>query len=84
MKIDEKWSVVFDENNAILRFEEIRQRKNKETQEETDYSFREDYYYPNLHTALIAYLHKSLEPAEDVKDCVRLIDQAIDKIKNHR
>lgn len=80
MKIDEKWSIVFDENNAILRFEESRKKvKNNE-----DFTFREDFYYPTLHTALVAYLHKSLEPAEDAKDCVRRIDEAIEKINKSR
>ena len=39
------------------------------------------YYYPNIHSCLIAYLNKELEPSKDVKDCVRLISETYEKIK---
>lgn len=79
MKIDEKWSIKVDSEGCTLVSAENKIKKEgKDVGKE--YLQESRYYYPNIHSCLIAYLNKELEPSKDVKDCVRLISETYKKI----
>ena len=81
MKLDDNYLLVYDESNVVLRYEEKRIRiKKNETKE--PYLFNEDRYYPNVKTALKAYLNISLKGSTSVEDIINRIEKAEKMIKH--
>ena len=79
MKLDDNYLLVYDESNVVLRYEENRIRIKKDKTKEP-YLFNEDRYYPNVKTALKAYLNLSLKGSksiEDVIDRINKVEQTI-------
>lgn len=79
MKLNDNYRIVYDSNNTILQYFE--QRESKKTNE--FYEFTEDYYYPNLKTALNGFLNKctwGLETAEQVLNEIKNVEQLITKM----
>lgn len=79
MKLNDKYRIVYDSNNTVLQFFE--QRENKNTKEM--YEFTEDYYYPNLKTALGGFLSKctwGVDTAEKVIEEIKKVELLISKI----
>tara|TARA_B110000495_G_scaffold29089_1_gene21961 strand:+ start:647 stop:901 length:255 start_codon:yes stop_codon:yes gene_type:complete len=75
MKLDENYLLVYDESNVVLRYEENRIRIKKDGTKEP-YLFNEDRYYPNVKTALKAYLNISLKGSKSIEDVIRRIEKA--------
>ena len=75
MKLDDNYLLVYDESNVVLRYEENRIRIKKDGTKEP-YLFNEDRYYPNVKTALKAYLNISLKGSTSVEDVIRRIEKA--------
>jgi hypothetical protein len=89
MKLNDKYRIVYDSENTILQFFEQREinlkdkitKKNIPTGEFKEYT--ENYYYPNLKTALIGFLNKctwDLELAEEVLKQINKVETIINKI----
>jgi hypothetical protein len=79
MKLNDNYRIVYDSNNTILQYFE--RRENKKTNE--FYEFTEDYYYPNLKTALNGFLGKctwGLDTAEQVLNEIKSVEQLISKM----
>ena len=74
MKLDENYLLVYDESNVVLRYEENRIRIKKDGTKEP-YLFNEDRYYPNVKTALKAYLNISLKGSTSVEDIINRIEK---------
>ena len=81
MKLDENYLLVYDESNVVLRYEENRVRIKKDETKEP-YLFNEDRYYPNVKTALKAYLNISLKGSRSIEDIVNRIEKAEKMIKH--
>ena len=81
MKLDDNYLLVYDESNVVLRYEENRIRIKKDKTKEP-YLFNEDRYYPNVKTALKAYLNISLKGSTSVKDIINRIEKAEKMIKH--
>ena len=77
MQLDKNYSLEYDSNNVILVFKEPRENKKKEIAE-----FRESMYYPNVQTALVSFLQKSLHGSESVEEVLRRITEVEQIIKN--
>ena len=75
MKLDDNYLLVYDESNVVLRYEENRIRIKKDKTKEP-YLFNEDRYYPNVKTALKAYLNISLKGSTSVEDVINRIEKA--------
>tara|TARA_R110001606_G_scaffold117039_2_gene246326 strand:+ start:383 stop:637 length:255 start_codon:yes stop_codon:yes gene_type:complete len=75
MKLDNNYLLVYDESNVVLRYEENRIRIKKDGTKEP-YLFNEDRYYPNVKTALKAYLNISLKGSKSIEDVIRRIEKA--------
>ena len=75
MKLDNNYLLVYDESNVVLRYEENRIRIKKDETKEP-YLFNEDRYYPNVKTALKAYLNISLKGSKSIEDVIRRIEKA--------
>tara|TARA_B110000879_G_scaffold198905_1_gene271157 strand:+ start:64 stop:318 length:255 start_codon:yes stop_codon:yes gene_type:complete len=75
MKLDDNYLLVYDESNVVLRYEENRIRIKKDGTKEP-YLFNEDRYYPNVKTALKAYLNISLKGSKSIEDVIRRIEKA--------
>jgi len=60
MNLNENYRIVYDSENCILQYFDLRERKSKSTGEKETYEFTENFYYPNLKTALCGFLHKQL------------------------
>ena len=81
MKLDEKYSIIYDgANNFTLTFQEEREVKKKDGTKEMGI-YKEEYFRPNIHSALRLYLDKCLEPAQDTIDCCKLIEETYSKIE---
>ena len=74
LKIDNRFSIKFDTCNTIL-VEKVK-RLSREAKE---FYGEEEYYYPTVETAFKAYVNKCLEPAQDVKECLTLIEESCEK-----
>ena len=81
MKLDDNYLLVYDESNVVLRYEENRVRIKKDETKEP-YMFNEDRYYPNVKTALYAYLNISLKGSADIEDIINRIEKAEKMIKH--
>lgn len=86
MKLNNNYRIVYDSNNTILQFFEQREKqklqKGKLIPTGEFYEFTEDYYYPNLKTALNGFLNKctwGLETAEEVLTEIKRIELLINK-----
>ena len=89
MELNKNYRIVYDENNCVLQFFEQRESFKKgdtkriqgsgETKEHT-----EDYYYPNLKTALVGFLQKctwEIESAEEVLKELNRVELLIKNLK---
>ena len=84
IELDDKYSLTPDSDNGIvLTFNEIRQRKNKETKETEDYSFKDNWYFPKISQALNQYVkltQNSSTSIQNILDEVNRIAKVIDRI----
>jgi len=82
LRINDNYRIEFDGGlNCVLIHSEAKiAEKGKNIGEE--YLSETNYYYPNVHTALKRFLELSMEDATDVKDCVKLVEETFEKIKN--
>mgnify|MGYP003662601378 CR=1 FL=1 len=81
MKIDNDYHLAYDENNVMLIYEQNRIRKKKSGAEEP-YTYQEVRYYPNVKSALKAYVNQKLKGSESIKDILSKIDKIELTIEN--
>jgi hypothetical protein len=82
MKLDEEYSIKSDGVGTTLQLETPRQRE--KDGKLIDFIFTDKWYYLTVEQALRKYLDLKLENCEDVKDCLKRIEevkQIISKIK---
>jgi hypothetical protein len=90
MELNNKYRIVYDSENTILQFFEQREinfkdkttKKNIPTGEFKEYT--ENYYYPNLKTALIGFLNKcswNTKNAEEVLKEINKVETLINNLK---
>ena len=82
MKLDEEYSIKSDSVGTTLHFATPRQREKDGKM--VDFIYTDKWYYLTVEQALRKYLDLKLENCEDVKDCIRRIEevkQIISKIK---
>lgn len=87
MQLNNNYRIVYDSNNTILQFFEKREKQIKEKGKLVPtgefFEFTEDYYYPNLKTALNGFLNKctvGLETAQEVLDEIKKVELLITKL----
>ena len=79
MRLDDKYTVDTDGAGTILMFQEQRQReKNGEI---VDFLHKDQWFFLNLQQALNKYLDLKIEGSEDVKDCLKRIEEVRNIIK---
>ena len=79
MKLDDNYTVDTDGAGTILNFQQQRQReKNGEI---IDFVHRDQWYFLSVQQALNKYLDLKIEGSEDVKDCLKKIDEERNIIK---
>jgi hypothetical protein len=81
MILSNEYRIVNEENNTILQFYETRIRTKKNGTKE-DFVFTENYYYPNLKTALKAFVNKSISDCPSVNHVLREIKKLELQLKN--
>lgn len=82
MKLDEEYSIKSDSVGTTLNFATPRQREKEG--KTVDFIFTDKWYYLTVEQALKKYLELRLEGSEDVRDCLKRIEevkQIISKIK---
>jgi len=90
MELNNKYRIVYDSENTILQFFEQREinvkdnitKKNIGTGEFKEYT--ENFYYPNLKTALVGFLNKSTiqtETAEEILKEIKKVETLINNLK---
>lgn len=82
MKLDEEYSAKSDGVGTILLFQTPRQREKEG--KIVDFIYTDKWYFLTIEQALRKYLELKIENCDDVKDCLRRIDevkQIISKIK---
>jgi len=74
MELSNEYRIIVEENNTILQFykDKIKVKKNG-TKE--PYEFTENYYYPNLKTALKSYVDKSIGESQEVSEILLKLNQ---------
>tara|TARA_R110000782_G_scaffold244612_1_gene331369 strand:+ start:218 stop:478 length:261 start_codon:yes stop_codon:yes gene_type:complete len=81
MKLAHNYRIVNEENNTILQFHEDRVKIKKDGTKEP-HEFIDNYFYPNLKSALKAYLNKAVGDCKEVKEVLKKIEQLENKIDN--
>jgi hypothetical protein len=79
MKLDDNYTVDTDGAGTILNFQQQRQRE--KNGEMVDFTHRDQWFFLSLPQALNKYLDLKLEGSEDVKDCLKRIDEVRNIIK---
>ncbi len=79
MKLDDNYSIKIDNSGTILNFQQQRQRE--KNGEMVDFVHRDQWFFLSLPQALNKYLDLKLEGSEDVKDCLKRIDEVRNIIK---
>lgn len=82
MILNKNYRIVFDDNNTVLQFFELREKTSKETGEKTEFEYTENYYYPNIKTALKSFLNKSLDGSSSVEEILKRIGEVEGVINN--
>jgi hypothetical protein len=80
MKLDENYTAVTDGAGTILNFQQQRQRE--KNGEMIEFTHRDQWFFLNLQQALNKYLDLSIEKSEDVKDCLKKIEEVRTIIKS--
>jgi len=79
MELNESYRIVYDTENVILQFHEVRENTKKEMQE-----YKQDSYYPSLAAALRGFLIKctwGIKSAKEVLEVLERVELLISKIK---
>jgi methionine salvage enolase-phosphatase E1 len=79
MKLASNYRIVKEENNTILQFHEDRVKIKKDGTKEP-YEFVDSFFYPNLKSALKAYVNKAVGDCKEVKEVLKKIEQLENKI----
>ncbi len=79
MKLDDKFTVNVDGAGTILMFQE--QRHREKDGKEIEFSFKDQWFFLSLQQALNKYLDLKIEGSEDVKDCLKKIEEVRQIIK---
>jgi len=79
MKIDDNYTVTTDGAGTVLNFQQPRQRE--KNGEMVDFIHKDNWFFLNLQQALNKYLDLKLEGSEDVKDCLKKIEEVRNIIK---
>ena len=82
MQLNKNYRIIFDENNTVLQFFEMREKTKKETDETTMFEYTENYYYPNIKTALKGFLNKSLDGSSSVEEVLKRIYEVEGVVNN--
>ena len=92
MELNEKYRIVYDSENVILQFHEMREKQvlvkepgmktgkyqgTGEFKEHTD-----DYYFPSLETALKGFLVKATWGLEKAEDILKRLEEVQETIKS--
>lgn len=80
MKLDDNYSINSDGVGSTLLFEEKRQREKEGKM--VDFVYTDRWYFINVAQALTKYFHLKLEQSQDVKDCLKRIEQVEQLIKS--
>lgn len=87
MKLSEDFHLEFDDNNVVLVFSEERVRVKKKTGAKENYTYTDKYYYPNVKSALKAYINKDIDRAagdfeyvETLFEYIVLLESQIDEL----
>lgn len=80
MKLDKSYTVDTDGAGTILNFTEPRQREKNGVM--IDFTHRDQWFFLSLQQALNKYLDLSIEKSEDVKDCLKRIEEVRTIIKS--
>ena len=87
MKLSEDFHLEFDENNVVLVFSEERVRVKKKRAVKEIYTYTDKYYYPNVKSALKAYINKDIDKAaggfafvETLYEYIVLLEVKIDEL----
>lgn len=84
MELNKNYRIVYDTDNTILQFFEQREIKVDKIGTGKFKEHTENFYYPNLKTALNGFLNKctwDIETAKEVIDELKRIKLIINKIK---
>lgn len=80
MKLSNNYRIISEENNTILQFYEDKVKVKKDGAK-IPYEFTENYYYPNLKTALISYVNKTIGECREVSDVLLKLNKLELQIK---
>ena len=82
MELSNNYRIIGDAGNTILQFYEDKVKVKKDGTK-IPYEFTENYYYPNLKTALISYVNKSIGDCSAVSDILLRLDKLELQIKKY-
>jgi len=80
MKIDDNYTVTTDGAGTVLNFQQQRQRE--KNGEMVDFIHKDQWFFLSLPQALNKYLDLKIEDSEDVKDCLKKIEEVRTIIKS--
>jgi hypothetical protein len=80
MRLDDNYSIDTDGAGTVLNFQQQRQREKNKIM--VDFLHKDQWFFLSLPQALNKYLDLKIEDSEDVKDCLKKIEEVRTIIKS--
>mgnify|MGYP003642149759 FL=1 len=74
MKLSNNYRIIAEENNTILQFYKDKIKVKKDGTK-IPYEFTENYYYPNLKTALKSFVNKYIGESKEVSEVLLMLNK---------
>jgi len=75
IELNNEWHLEPDsDNGVILIFSEIRERKNKKTEEQEEFLYTEPYYYPRVGSALKHFVDTTQNESKTLEELIAKVD----------
>jgi len=75
IELSPNWHLSPDsDNGVILTYSQIRERKNKKTEEIEEFLYTEPYYYPRVVSALKHFVDKTQNESKSLEELIEKVD----------
>ena len=74
MKLSNNYRIIAEENNTVLQFYKDKIKVKKDGTK-ISYEFTENYYYPNLKTALKSFVNKCIGESKEVSEVLLMLNK---------
>ena len=82
IELSSNWHLSPDsDNGVVLTYSQIRERKNKKTEEIEEFLYTEPYYYPRVVSALKHFVDKTQNESKTLEELIAKVDYNTELLK---